>query len=332
MANVALFGSIEAVFRGLTAIDHSTDFGDGSARYYFISRWFAWGASLIATYVLLRLKNPKPWKISAATLISAAAALANTFWRGGRSEGLMAVLPLILMTFRLHPVASKQSIRAIGMMLLFYVVSITLLRGRGDIASPITDIFDWHAGRFSMVGLGLEMAGNYGHDWGLTMLAPLLQTLNAPFYLLRLQEPFPVPYAITNLTGLYLLGDHTRTGIVPGSICELLYSFGIVGVPVGYYLLGRMVAFTSRHAEFGGTVGGTMAAFYVITLVCTGIIPGTMTTWVYYLVTLGFPCIFLWALELTGVFGLIRASNCCSRQPSGNTKAGGGLKKQTGFG
>ena len=220
------------------------------------------------------------------------------------------MLPMVLMAFRLHPAASEQSIRALGVMVLFYIVSVTLLRGGGDAASPVADVFDWHAGRFSMVGLSLEMAGYYGHDWGLTMLAPLLQTLNAPFYLLRLEEPFPVPYAITNLTGMYLLGDPGRTGIVPGSICELLYSFGIVGVPVGYYLIGRMVAFTSKHAESGATVGGTMVAFYVIILVCTGIIPGTMTTWVYILMIYGFPCILLWALELTGLFRLIQASNC----------------------
>ena len=45
MANVALFGSIEAVFRGMTTVDRSSDIAGGSARYYFISRWFAWGSA-----------------------------------------------------------------------------------------------------------------------------------------------------------------------------------------------------------------------------------------------------------------------------------------------
>jgi hypothetical protein len=296
-ANIPLFGSVGAAMKGVTIVNRSAEIGGGIARYYFVARWLAWGLFLIVCYALLQYKELKPRQITVLVGITALTALAGTFWSGGRSEGMLAALPIVLISARLAPTAYKQGMKLTGMMVLGYIVLVTILRTRGEFSNPVMGVLDWQAGRFSMVGLGLQMARSYGHDWGLVMLSPILQTLNSPFYLLRLGQPFHVPGAITNLAGLYLLGDPRKAGIVPGSICELAYSFGLLGVPVGYYILGRMVVFATNRIEHGRSIGEIMIAIYFIILVCISIIPGTMTTWIYCLATFGFPCILLYVLE-----------------------------------
>lgn len=296
-ANVSLFGSIQSVVTALRNVDRESDIESGLARYYFISRWMSWGVCFVlASCIAMGME--RKWYFRGLLLASAIVVLGNTYWRGGRTEGILALLPTAFVVVRMNVRIGRGMLLSGLLLLCAYLFAVTMQR---DIYGTATwlDVLDWHAGRFSMIDLGLEMKKQYGFMMGATLPAPILETLNAPSRLFGIEEPFHFRFGIVNWVGLFLRGKETVTGIVPGSIAELYFNFGVVGVAVGYFLIGRACGYFAELAVNGSSIGASGVGIYAIVLFCTSVIPGTCTTWIYHLCTMGFPVISLLVVEMS---------------------------------
>jgi oligosaccharide repeat unit polymerase len=294
-----LFSDSYSIVQEISRVDRAREIAAGGAKYYFMSRWLSWGLTFIAIGILKKTERNISIFAYGFTAMIIFTVLMNTRWAGGRSEGLLGVLPLLIIISRTMPKLQTKINNNAVFVLVVYIIYITAER-RGQVADAYTSIvsfFDWQAGRFSMIGLSIEMVQNYGYAYGKTFLEGIIATINAPFILLKLPSLLPQATGITNVVGGYLFNDSTVTGVVPGIILELYYNFGIVGVAVGFYLIGKFAAACTRAVDTGTTVGEVLLSSYCLILICTSIIPGTSSIWVYLLITLGLPAICLYSVE-----------------------------------
>ena len=148
-----------------------------------------------------------------------------------------------------------------------------------------------------MIGVGIEMLERYGYALGSTFLEGIVSAINTPFLLFKTSLLVSQPYGVTNFVGMHLRGAPHITSIVPGTICEFYFNFGIIGVIIGYYLVGRFATFCSEKIMETTSLGTVAILSYVLALICTSIIPGTTTTWIYKFVTNGFPAVCLFLFE-----------------------------------
>lgn len=300
-ANAMLFGGAENAIETMQTVDRVSETAEGMARYYFLARWLSWASVFFVADALAR-----KWAVSVGwtqviVLFAAAAGLANTYWRGGRGEGVYAALPAVIMAIRMRPRSGKRAALPVIVLGVVYMVSVTAARVGNDAeGGTIVDVVDWHAGRFSMVGFGIWLTDAFGYGDGTTLLSPLAHAINAPFYLMRLGNVVTAPNAMANLAGLHLADSVDVAGIVPGSICELYYNFGYLGVIVGYLLIGWATSHLSRIVGRGETIGVTALAAYYLVTIATDVIPGNVTGWIYGTITTGLPGLVVLAVERSG--------------------------------
>jgi oligosaccharide repeat unit polymerase len=234
----------------------------------------------------------------------------NIFWTGGRASVIIALIPGLFLLRQIRTKYSNFAVIFVGLLISVYFVIVTLMRNFAPSAFSsdelLIDVLDWHVGRFSMIGLGVEMVNRNGFAWGSTLFEGLANTINAPLVLLKLPQIVQAPQGITSVVGMYLVGNPQMTGIVPGTICELYYNFGLFGVAGGYFLIGVLLKKSIKLIQNTKSMGVFTLSVYIITLICTSFIPGTFTSWVYYLPTMGFPVFCLFACELLfkkGIYG-----------------------------
>ena len=295
-SNIVLFGSLESTISHMQVIDRNTEIGGGIARYFFFTRWLSWGLFALLGNVLL--ENKSKHKILFFFILTVVFSLVNTFWGGGRVDGILATLPSLILLYKYQKVLLRASFLILLFSLIPYIFFVTYLRS-SQIGTDnlLLEVFDWQAGRFSMSGLAIAMVNEDGYAWGSTLFSEIIKLINAPFYLFSHNLLFKEIPGITNYCGRFLKGDIGLTGIVPGAICELYYNFGIIGVFTGFYFIGRFTVLVSRFVGAAKTVGSVATSSYLLVLICTAIIPGTIFNWIYHFFTLGFPAIALVIFE-----------------------------------
>ena len=300
LATLRLFGHIPTL-QMLFTVNRSMETGEGTARYIFMSQWLSWGVTFLTIYFLhspaaKSRVNSLCWFIFAAILI-----IVSVFWSGSRVSGVMSLLPGLLVLQRLRPAYMKIAVVSVGILILIYFSACTYLRSNTfadyGLFEHVTAVFDWHMGRFSMVGLGIEIVDSQGMGKGTTLFSGLINAINAPSFLLRLPPIIQAPQSITSVVGEYLLGSPDVNGIVPGTILEFYYNFGLVGVAAGYFLIGKLVRKTVNAMARTSSIGLFMVLAYVVVTISAFCIPGTATSWIYYLITTGFPAICFYLCE-----------------------------------
>jgi hypothetical protein len=122
-------------------------------------------------------------------------------------------------------------------------------------------------------------------------------TINAPATLLHIPVKVPEPTAMSALVGQYLYNDSTRTGVVPGTLAELYFNFGILGVFGGFFLIGRIARYCISLTHSAKDAGAMLLAFYALALLCISTIPMTATIILYLAATGGLPILVLVACE-----------------------------------
>ena len=309
LATLRLFGHIPTL-QMLFTLNRSMETGEGTARYIFTSQWLSWGATFLTIYFLhspaAKSKvNFLCWFIFVAILI-----LVNIFWSGSRVAGVLSLLPGLLMLQRLKPDYMKTVIVPILILILIYFSACTYLRSNNFAEHGFFEhsiaIFDWHMGRFSMVGLGIEIVDFQGIGKGATLFNGLVNTINAPSTLFKLPLVMQAPQSITSVVGEYLLGNPEVSGIVPGTIFEFYYNFGLIGVAAGYFIIGKIVRKSIDVMATTNSMSVFMVLAYVIVTISVSCIPGTATSWIYYFITAGFPAICFYVCEM--IFGSNRFS------------------------
>ncbi len=311
-----LFFRSGELFEDILTVDRTKVLDPGTARYAFMSGWLSWGIIFALTAFLVSRTSKRHPKITIALLIGGSACMvSNLTWTGGRAENLLAVLPLIFVVKKFAPQVFRPftSVVITGVMgiVVFETFARTtvLLNGGFDylvrsgmstsqlVASQVAAVLDWQMGRYATINLAFDMVNRYGHAFGSTLLQGLIMTINAPLTLLHISAKVPEPEAMTALVGQYIYGDPTITGIVPGTLAELDYNFGVLGVFGGFFVIGRIAKYCISVTHSARDMGTLLLSFYILTLLCVWTIPMTATLGVYLLATQGLPILAFCAIE-----------------------------------
>lgn len=316
-----VYSSNHDLVNDISQVNRGRELPMGMARYYFMARWLSWGLAFIASSLILS-KRPGAANHS-FVLVSLVAILSflGCWASGGRTEGLLAGGPILLVTRRLETSTGRAQVLLLVVLVSLYWGAVTLGRGYADDSrGALSSVLDWQAGRFSMVGLSIEMTRNSGFDFGLCIVDGLRPTANLPSTSLGLSPLIAERPDFTGIVGNALRGSTSVTSIVPGTIAEFYYNAGYLGVAFGYMLIGRIAKYCDNLLSGGRTPGTAFAGAYIGLLIATAVVPGTSTRWVYVILTFGLPCVLLVVLDL--VFPLRRKHfnssmrSCCGSHPS----------------
>jgi len=300
IGKIKLFGGFPSL-KELLAVDTFKEIGSGTARYVFISQWFGWGLIFLTVYFLNTFLARSSGLFLLWFLLAACATVINLFSSGSRGSAALFLLPGLLLLQRLRPKYLKLMLVLIGALFLVYFFLCTFFRTKNftdfKISEYLLAIFDWQVGRFSMIGLGIKVVQSDGLGFGATLLNGFVNTINVPLTLLKLPHLLPVPQSVTSIVGNYLMGNPEFEGIVPGNIFDFYYNFSLIGVAVGYFIIGIIVRKAISVMKKTDSMGAFIFWSYVIVTLSICGIPGTATGWIYYLATTGFPVLFFWGCE-----------------------------------
>jgi len=313
-----LFSGSRELLADVATIDRARQLDAGTARFVFMSTWLSWGIIFLLTAFLVSRTSKIHPRVALVALVGGSTCMfLNLFWTGSRAENLLAVLPLIFVVKKIAPrhFRSFASVIAVGVMgiIVFETIARTttlLNSGFEDlarsgmstsqfVANQLAAIFDWQMGRYPAISLAFDMVGRYGHALGSTLFAGLAMTINAPATLLHLPVKVPEPQAMTALVGQYIYEDPSINGVVPGTLAELYFNFGVIGVFGGFFVIGRIAKYCISATHSALDIGTILLSFYILTLLCVWTIPMTATLGVYLLATRGVPILLFCAVEQT---------------------------------
>jgi hypothetical protein len=313
-----LFSGSGQPLENLTTVDSTRELAAGSARFVFMSTWLSWGIIFLLTAFLTSRTSKNHPKIVLAALVGGSTCMfLNLFWTGSRAENLLAVLPLIFVVKKIapryfRPFAAVIAIGVMAIMVFETIVRTTTLMNSGFdylaqsgvsssqfLGNQLAAILDWQMGRYPTISLAFDMVNRYGHAWGSTLLQGLAMTINAPATLLHIPLKVAEPQSMTSLVGQYIYDDSSINGVVPGTLSELYFNFGALGVFGGFFVIGRIARFCISVTHSAVDMGTVLLGFYVLTLLCVCTVPMTATLGVYLLTTRGLPILAFCVAEQT---------------------------------
>ncbi len=313
-----LFSGSSNALQDAATIDPGRQLAAGTARFAFMSTWLSWGIIFLLTAFLASRSSKSHPRMTLTVLIGGSACIfLNLFWTGSRAENLLAILPLIFVVKKISPrhFRSFTSVIAVGVLGIIVFETIarttTLLNSGIDfvaqsgmttsqfVTNQIAGVFDWQMGRYPTISLAFDMVGRFGHASGSTLWQGLVMTINAPATLLHIPLKVPEPTAMTALVGQYIYEDPTVNGVVPGTLAELYFNFGVLGVIGGFFVIGRIARYCVAATHSAANMGTLLLSFYVLTLLCVWTIPQTATIGFYLLATRGLPILLFCGVEQT---------------------------------
>ncbi len=313
-----LFSSSGELVEDVATIDRARQISEGTARYVFMSTWLSWGIIFLLTAFLVSRTGRNHPRVTFAVLVGGSGCMfLNLFWTGSRAENLLAVLPLFFVVNKIaprhfRPFASVITVGVMGIIVFETIARTTTLLNSGIdffaqggistnqfVANQLAAIFDWQMGRYPTISLAFDMVNRYGHAFGSTLLQGLVMTVNAPATLLHIPLKVPEPQAMTALVGQYIYQDPSINGVVPGTLAELYFNFGVLGVLGGFFVIGRIAKYCISATRSAVNMGTLLLSFYILTLLCVWTIPMTTTIGVYLLATRGLPILLFCAVEQT---------------------------------
>jgi hypothetical protein len=300
----------------IATVDSSRQLAEGTARFAFMSTWLSWGIIFLLTAFLVSRTGRNHPRITFAALVGGSACIfLNLFWTGSRAENLLAVLPLIFVTKKIAPLyfrrfASVIVIGVIGIIVFETIARTTTMLNsglndliQGDISTSqfvtnqLAAVFDWQMGRYPTISLAFDMVHRYGHSFGSTLLQGLTMTINAPATLLHIPLQVPEPVPISALAGQYIYDDPSINGVVPGTLAELYFNLGVLGVFGGFFAIGRVAKYCISATHSARDSGTLLLSFYILAMLCVSTIPMTTTILLYEMATIGLPILAFCAVE-----------------------------------
>lgn len=214
----------------------------GEARFVTLAGWLPWGLCLIALGLASRQTPRRHWW-NAVVLVTAVSAIAmSLMWSGSRAGLLFSTFPLLVIMVPLVGRLRTPLILLGSVALAIVVASETLSRQTGPVTSEALDVWsliDWQWGRFSMIAWADHLTQVHGMLDGETIIRAVFAVPNALLHFLRLDVQFG-GRSMVEITGAYFRGSSEQIFIVPGLTPELLANYGMLGVGVGYLMLGLL--------------------------------------------------------------------------------------------
>ncbi len=305
----------------ILTVDRARELEAGTARYAFMSAWLSWGIIFALSAFLVSRTSEKHRRLTLLVLFAGSACmLLNLLWTGGRAENLLALMPLVYVVRKFaarlfRPYICTMALGVAGVIAFETVARTSALLVVGSaylvqsgistsqfVTNQFVAVLDWEMGRFSTISLSFDMVRDAGYSFGSTLLQGVAITLNAPATLLHIPLKMYEPEAITALIGQYLFSDSTRNGVVPGTLAELYFNFGICGVFGGFFLIGRIARYCIRVTHAADRIGSALLGFYSLVLLCLWTIPMTATLTLYFLATRGLPILVFYLVERTLIY------------------------------
>lgn len=321
-----LFSGSGNALHDAATIDPGRQLAAGTARFAFMSTWLSWGIIFLLTAFLASRSSKSHPRMTLAMLIGGSACIfLNLFWTGSRAENLLAILPLIFVVKKIgarhfRSFASVIAVGVLGIIIFETIARTTTLLNSGIdfvaqggittsqfVTNQLAAVFDWQMGRYPTISLAFDMVGRFGHASGSTLLQGLAMTINAPATLLHIPLKVPEPTAMTALVGQYIYEDPTVNGVVPGTLAELYFNFGVLGVIGGFFVIGRIARYCIAATHSAVNMGTLLLCFYILTLLCVWTIPQTATIGFYLLATRGLPILLFCGVEQTLIRSAIPA-------------------------
>lgn len=267
----------------------------GLARYGVIANWLVWIISFVALLLVGRKASPQPIVTLTVIAISVLLIVASLNWTGGRTIGLMMALPLIMIVL--------PRVRTVSW-LLFPLLSLYLLLNATTISQTRSDsIFngqgvsfvnwlEWEWGRFSLSGFANDYVRQNGLLYGETFWAGMVNVLViGPLKLLGFSPPEFGFRSLTQIAGEGLLGDSNQIFVVPGLNAELYLNFGLSGVVIGYYILGRICGLVDSWISRAGGTLELFALLYIAAVLVLRTISADSGSIYYYIFYSGLPVV-----------------------------------------
>ncbi len=327
-----LFSGSGEALENIATVNSTRELAAGTARFVFMSEWLSWGIIFLLTAFLASRASKNHPKATLAALVGGSTCmLMNLFWTGSRAENLLAVLPLLFVVKKIAPQHFRHFVSVVAVGVAGIIVFETIARttallnsgfdyfAQGAIstsqfaANQLAAVLDWQLGRYPTISLAFDMVNRYGHAFGSTLLQGVTMTINAPATLLHLPLKVPEPQAMTSLVGQYIYEDPSINGVVPGTVAELYFNFGVLGVIGGFFAIGRIARYCIGITHSTVDMGTALLGFYALTLLCVSTIPMTATLAVYLLATGGLPVLVFCAAEQT-------VSHCVKPLPQGTAR------------
>lgn len=261
---------------------------EGYARYSFISGWFVWVVALATIAAVSGKAGTSKLFVLVVAGAAMIAIVTSLAWSGGRSVIIVMALPLLLVLLPKLDGLKWLALPTAVAAATSYILSVTETRSIGS-GSQLATWLDWEWGRFSLMGFAKQHVDAHGYLLGETFFAGILNVLFGAFRLIGIGIPNPPLRMSMNITGAELLNSSTAIHIVPGLNAELYMNFGILGVAVGYYFLGRLANWTdSKFVSSEGAILKLLYA-YIGTLIVFRTISADSGSIYSYLLYTGFP-------------------------------------------
>ena len=268
---------------------------DGMARFAFMAHWFVWAVSFFAIWLATKSSFKTSRNKGFLLFLSVVAIFMSLRWTGGRTVGILMSLPLMIIFFGLM---TRHRVKIIAIFLVSVVIYGIYLTGyrKENYASnefSLVSALDWEFGKFSMTGFAVDYVHKHGYSFGETLYAGAFSIPYAILKLLGLDDGIWIPRMVTELTGKSILGNSSINYIVPGFSAEMYLNFGVLGVAVGYYILGRMARFMENSFVSKENIVEKFIFGYfgIILIFCT--IPAQSGAFFGYIFFSGFPLLLI---------------------------------------
>lgn len=264
----------------------------GIAKYIFMTSWLSISLTMIISYYLLNgtIKNKYTtfFVIISFTII----AIVSVFWNGARLRSLISILPSLIVFYRIKPILIKKISIGILSLVVLNIIYTTFERiGNNEITKKVLlySVFDWQVGRFSMVELAVYATNVSGYEYIDTFFFSIKEIWNTFFGFTGL---ILKNVSTNSYSGLLISDDRSINSWLVGSICDVYFNFGIIGIVVLFYLLGKLMNIIIQRAVNSRDISLYYSYIYILCLISLFTIPGLYFSWMLYLFTSGAPILY----------------------------------------
>lgn len=271
----------------------------GMARYSFMSHWLVWIISLSVVWVLCREVTYRGYWPAVILGLGVVAIAVSLQWNGGRSIVLVMALPIILVVLpRLRGTKWIAAPIALAAMLIYFTqISQQRSTRYTSASSDLVEWLDWEWGRFSMLGFALQHSERHGLVFGETIASGISRFSQGILRLIGMAPSGSELRSSMNIAAESLLNSNTDVYVVPGISAELYLNFGVIGVIVGYLLLGLISGWVDTRFLSSATAVTQLAWAYLGTLLVFRTIPVDSASAYNYLFFSGAPILIAAALS-----------------------------------